>query len=179
MSKTAKIILGIVVGLVVLGAAAVFAFVRFSGAFTLDEEQAAEIGQKIISHELPPAFTPEFGTDIFGLRTMIAISADESTIMLFEAPGSDEDNIRTQADGQFSDQMGTNLDFEYLGTQEVVLNGETVNLDTYVATDQGKRVIQEIGVFKAESGNVAVVMMIAPADTFDDYGFEAFLDSMR
>jgi len=168
-----------VVGLVVLGAVAVFAFVRFSGAFTLDDEKAAEIGQRIVSHELPPAFTPEFGTDIFGLRTMIAVSADDSTIMLFEAPGSDEDNIRVQADGQFSDQTGSNLNFDYVGTRQLIINGETVDLDSYTATDQGQQVTQEIGVFKADSGNVAVVMMIAPTESFDGYGFEAFLVSMR
>ncbi len=179
MSRTAKIIIGIVVALVLLGAAAVFAFVRFSGAITTNEAEVSEIGQRIVDHRLPPGFTPEFGTDIFGLRWMFAVHGSESMIMLFEAPGEDEENVRLQAQGELSNQRGGNVSFEYIGSRPVVINGSDTELETYRATEDGQELLQEIAIFPAKSGNVAVVMIMGPSSEFDDLGTDAFVESMR
>ncbi len=189
MSKTTKIVLGIVAVLVVIAGGIGFLLARVVGdSFTLSADKASTIGQEIMTHDLPDDFEPFFGMDILGVRAMMAattfdaggdIAGDGAVLFLISLPsGTSEDELRSQAGGEFSSQSGQNIDFRYEGTRTALINGDEVDLEIYVgAADDGTEVRQELGVFSSDNGSPAIVMMMAPVFTFDDSGFDDFLAS--
>lgn len=181
MSKTTKIVLGVIGAFILLGAVTVFAIVRFSGRFIAGPEQAAEIGQEITLHTLPPGFEPQFGMDILGLTMMMAADPDDDTkvLMLVETPDADFAGAEAEAQDAFQQQAGFGNNFEYAGAREVTIAGEARTVDTLIGRDRGIDMRQDIVVFPAASGNAAVAIMVAPADDFDEEAFDVFLASMR
>lgn len=181
MSKTTKIVLSVVGAFILLGAVTVFAIVRFSGRFIAGPEQAAEIGQEITLHTLPPGFEPFFGIDILGLTMMMAASPsdDSKVLVLVETPDADFAGAEAEAQDAFQQQAGFGNDYEYAGSREVTIAGETRSVDTLLGRDGGVDMRQDIVVFPAASGNAAVAIMVGPVDDFDEGAFDAFLASMR
>lgn len=189
MSKTTKIVLGIVAVLVVIAGGVGFLLARVLGdSFTLSADKASTIGQEIVTHDLPDGFEPFFGMDILGLRAMMAatsfeaggdIASDGAVLFLMSLPsGTSESELRSQAGGEFSSQSGQNIDFRYEGTRTALINGAEVEIEIYIgASDDGSEVRQELGVFRANDDSPAMVMMMAPESTFDASGFHEFLDS--
>lgn len=181
MSKTTKIVLSVVGALILLGAVTVFAIVRFSGRFIAGPEQAAEIGQEITVHTLPPGFEPVFGMDILGLTMMMAAHStdDAKVLMLVETPDTDFAGAEAEAQDAFQQQAGFGNNYEYASSREVTLAGQTRSVDTLIGRDRGMDMRQDIVVFPAASGNAAVAIMVGPVDDFDEGAFDAFLASMR
>lgn len=188
MSKTTKIVLGVVAVIVVVAVGVGFVLARLVGrSFTLDAEQAATIGQEIVTHELPPQFEPFFGLDAFGLRAMMAatsfqstgsVSEDGSILFIISLPeGTSEDDLRSQAGGEFSSQSGQNIRFEYVGNRIEKVNGEEVQVEMYVGTDRGVTFRQELAVFNADNGAPAMMIMMAPESVFEAAQFENLLAS--
>lgn len=188
MSKTTKIVLSIVAALVVLAVGVGFVAVRLIGGFTLDAEKSTEIGQEIVAHELPDQFEPFFGLNLFGLQAMMAatnldaagdVGQDGAVLFLISLPdGASEDEVRTEASGQFNDQVSGNVTLEFEGSRTDRMNGEEIQVEMYVGTaDDGTQVRQELGIFRAENGNLAMVMMMAPQEGFAEAGFDEFLAS--
>ncbi len=181
MSKTTKIVLSVVGAFILLGAVTVFAIVRFSGRFIAGPEQAAEIGQEITLHTLPPGFEPVFGMDILGLTVMMAADPndDAKVLMLVETPDADFAGAEAEAQDAFQQQSGIGNNYEYAGSRQVTIAGEERTVETLIGSDRGTNMRQDIVVFPASSGNAAVAIMVAPEDDFDEAAFEAFLGSMK
>lgn len=189
MSKTTKIVLGIVAVLVVVAVGTGFVLARVVGrSFTLDSEKAGNIGQEIVMHELPDDFEPFFGLDAFGLRAMMAatslqstgdIADDGSVLFIISLPeGTSEADLRSQGDGEFTNAGGSNLRLEYEGERTATVNGEEVPVEIYVGTDeQGVEFRQELAVFHADDGAPAMLIMMAPEARFADTGFDDLLKS--
>jgi len=181
MSKTTKIVLSVVGAFILLGAVTVFAIVRFSGRFIAGPDQAAEIGQEITLHTLPPGYDPVFGMDILGLTMMMAANPndDNKVLMLVETPDTDFAGAEAEAQDAFQQQSGFGNNYEYTGSREVAIAGEGRTVDTLIGRDRGTDMRQDIVVFPASSGNAAVAIMVGPADDFDEAAFEEFLVSMK
>ena len=119
--------------------------------------------------------------DILGLTMMMATDPTDDTkvLMLVETPDADFAGAEAEAQDAFQQQAGFGNNYEYTGTREVSIGGETRKVDTLVGTDGGVDMRQDIVVFPAASGNAAVAIMVGPVDDFDEGAFDAFLASMR
>ena len=180
MSKTTKIVLSIVGVLVLIGGLLVFAIVRLAGDAIAGPGQAEDIGQRIRVFTLPPAYEPTFGVDLFGLKLLTAIGdTDDDVLMLMELPTADLDSASDDAQTTFQDQTGQAGNYEYSGSREVEILGESRTVDTLLGSQGGRDFRQDLVVFPAASGNVAVAILVGPTDSFDESAFDAFLRSLR
>lgn len=183
MSRTAKIVLSVVAVLVVLIAGLGFAAWRFiSGNFTTDPTNVAAIGQEIVPHELPPGYEGEFGTDLLGFKVMMAFDQQntQATIMLMSVPAATgRAELERSAREQLSQQRGTNVQFEYVGTRDIVVGGSPVGLDRYGGVSDGVSVVQEIAVFEGPGSDLVLLMLVTAETVYDASGFEAFLASLE
>jgi len=181
MSKTTKIVLSVIGAFILLGAVTVFAIARFSGRFIAGPENAANIGQEITLHTLPEGFEPVFGMDILGLKVMMAAHTndDNKVLMLVETPDANFEGAEAEAQDAFQQQAGFGNNYDYSGSRQVLVAGETRTVDTLKGRDRGTDMRQDIVVFPASSGNAAVAIMVGPVDDFDESAFETFLGSMK
>ena len=179
MSKTTKIVLSIVGVLVLLAALATFAITRLVDSFATGDA-ADTIGQEIVAHQLPPTISADLGFNVLGVRTMIATSpSGEAFVMILEIPGEDFDQASEEAETAFRQQSGSQVNFEFQGSRTETINGDAVQVDTLVGQDGDTRIRQDVVVFRANSGNAAVLVMVGPDDSFDDLGFDLLVKSME
>jgi len=183
MTRTAKIVLIVVGSIVVIAVGLGVAAWRFiANNFTTEPAAVSAIGQEIIPHELPDGYEGEFGTDLFGFKVMMALDGfgTESMIMLLSIPdGGTDADLRSASREQLSSQRGTNVNFEYVGTQEISIRGTEVSLDRYEGTDRGITFAQEIAIFPANDGKAGLLMLFSDVDLYDESGFEQFLKSLE
>lgn len=184
MSRNAKIAIGIVVGLIVVCAMCAISISIFGAraVSNIEDTDPAEVGAEIIDYQLPTNFTEEMGFSLFGMR-MVAIDMGEGVIMLIEMPveGASEEQMRSQLEEQFSAQLGqqSNMTFEEVSREEIILNGERSNLVTSEATDSnGKTSRQATAIFEAKSGKTAMMLIAGDADDWDNAAVSEFLQSM-
>ena len=197
MSKNAKIALAIIGGLIVvccLGVVIVTvllpavlgpAISQFAEQnFADNPEEAAQIGQEIVSYELPAGYQEQFGMSFLGIK-MVAIVDDsqDAAIILMEFPNNmaaDQEAMRQQLQQTWSQQGGSgNLNTQFVSSEEVTIRDQTVTLSTYEGTDdQGNQVRQVIGVFEGETG-VVMLMAVAPLNQWDEESFDQFIESLK
>lgn len=194
MNRTTKIILGIVGGVVVLccgiGALGFFLAPSFLEDFATESfadtpQEAAAVGQEIIDYELPSNFQEDAGMELLGIK-MVMITSSDMAISIMEFPAAmkgNEAQMESQMQQQFSTQGGSNnstVSFEAVGTQDVEIGGETRTLTIMEGSDENgdtQRMIQ--GFFESKSGGPSMLMIMGPADSWDDAGIQQFLDSLR
>lgn len=197
MSKNAKIALAIIGGLAIFCCLAVVivtvllpsvlgpALSQYTEQnFAESPEEAAKIGQEIVSYELPAGYQEQFGMSFLGVK-MVAIVDDsqDSVIMLMEFPNSmaaDQEAMRQQLQQTWSQQGGSgNLNTQFISSEEVTIRDQTVTLSTYEGSDdQGNQVRQVIGVFEGENG-IVMLMTVAPLDQWDEEAFDQFIESLK
>lgn len=197
MSKNAKIALAIIGGLVVVCCLGVVIVTVLAPAilgpavaefadqnFADTPEEVAQIGQEIVSYELPAGYEEQFGMSFLGVK-MVAIVDDSqnSAIVLMEFPNSmaaDQEAMRQQLQQTWSQQGGSgNLNTQFVTSEEVTIRDQTVTLSTYEGTDeQGTEVRQVIGVFEGENGLV-MIMAVAPLAQWDEESFDEFIASLK
>lgn len=189
MSRTTKIVLGIVGGLVVLcvvSVAALFLVGRWAlgQALTTDPTQAASLGHQIATYDLPAGYAEITGMNVAGVQmVMIGNKQQPGTIIMlaqFTTATTDPETMRTQMEQsleQQSNQQG--LTYTTVGQEDVTIKGETVTMTIREATSSTGHVTrQEEGVFTGNKGP-AMVMITGSADTWDKDAVNQFLQSIR
>lgn len=186
MSKTTKIVLAVVGTLgLLLVVGAVLAVRLFDSAITLDSDDVQEVAQSVVAHELPPGFEGMFATDIADIKMAISgetISNSEAIIMFMRFPQEDnltQEELTSQMRNSFQQQTGQQINFDYAGTRDIEINGEAVEIDWFIGTENGFTMRQEIGAFTALDGGVGMVMFVGPETWFEGSTDEAFYESMR
>ena len=195
MSRTTKIVLGVVGGLLSLCCLAVVAFVvivpRVAENFvennvTDDTEKAAEVGQSIVDYDLPDGLHEEGAMSLVGIRTVFMTSdvSDQTAVILMEFPAyvtGGEEEMRRQMEQAFANQSGQqNLNMKEISTEEVVINDEKTILTTMEGKDgNGTAVRQITGIFEANSGNSAMLMIVSPIDSWEESNLDKFIDSLH
>lgn len=191
MSRTTKILLGVVVGLGVLCCIGVVVF-AYVGQRILNEnistspEDAAAAAKEMIDYELPAGYQ-EFGAvDMFGLK-MVFIGqggTDEvMAIMLMQFPASlgfDQEQMRQQMQQSWSQQSGSGeIALSPVESEEVTIREQTVTLTTFEGTDEnGNKIRQAFTAFEGKTGLV-MLMAISDEDQWDEEGLNEFLGSIR
>jgi len=187
MSKTTKIVLsvvGVFALLVVVGG--FFAFRLIGSALTLDPDQVESIGQEIVVHELPAGFDGIFGTDIAGVKLAMSsetISNQEAIIMLMSFPDDNEltqEQLNEEMSRSFEQQTGQQAQFEFVGSRDIFIAGEAVTVETLIGeSENGVNLRQDLAVFESVSGNIGMLMIVAPEPWFDSPSVGEFFDSMK
>lgn len=192
MSRNTKIVVGIIGG--ILGVCCLIAIVvalvlpRMFENFAegIDNPaEAAEVAKSIVDYELPSDYNEQGAMNFLGFRMAFITGPSEQTmIMLAEFPASlagDEEQMQQQMQDAFTNRTGAqNVSLEFVGSEEVTINGAAATLGTYEGTDdQGNRVRQILGVFEAKSGSPGMLMIFGDLDNWDEGGISRFLDSLE
>lgn len=192
MSRNTKIVVGIIAG--ILGLCCIIAIVaalvlpRMASRFVEsvdDPAAAADVAGSIVDYELPSGYEEQGAMNFLGFRmAFISGRDDQSMIMLAEFPATlagDEDQMQQQMRDAFANQTGSqNVSLEYVGSEDVTINGAAATLGTYEGTDdQGNSVRQIIGVFETKSGSPGMLMIFGNKNNWDEGGISRFLDSLK
>ncbi len=192
MSRNTKIVVGIIGGIlaicciIAIIAALVLPRVFENFAENVDDPAAAaDVAGSIVDYDLPSDYDEQGAMNLFGFRMAFITGPDEnSMIMLAEFPASlagDEAQMQQQMRDAFANQTGTqNMQLEYVGSEDITINGADATLATYEGTDsQGNNVRQLLGVFEAKSGSPGMLMIFGNQDNWDEDGISRFLDSLE
>lgn len=195
MSRTVKIVLGISAVLLLaccgIGAAITF-FVPTviervaEESFTESPEEAAAIGQELLTYRLPTGYEEMMAMDL-GFQMVMIGPPEESNnnmvIMLMGFPSAfiDEEEMRQQMQQSANDQMGgTIVNAESVETEEIIINGETVTLTTLIGTDEeGNKLRQATAPFITKDGGAGMLMIMGVDDNWDADAAGTFLNSLR
>ena len=192
MSRNTKIVVGIIGGILaiccIIAIIAALVLPRMFATFAEsvdDPAAAADVAGSIVDYDLPSGYNEQGAMNLFGFRMAFITGPDEnSMIMLAEFPASlagDEEQMQQQMRDAFANQTGTqNAQLEYVGSEDVTINGADATLATYEGTDgQGNNVRQLLGVFEAKSGSPGMLMIFGRQDGWDENGISRFLDSLE
>jgi hypothetical protein len=195
MSRTTKIVIGIVGGLLLLcclgiGLAALLlprAVQNFAeNSITDDPEQVAEVGQSILDYELPPGMQEEGAMGFAGIK-MVFITAgpgNDAMVMLMQFPAimqANEEEMRRQLEDAMTQQSGQRqFNMEVVSEDEVVINDQNSVLTTLEGTDENGNSIRQItGVFESKAGDPAMLMAISPIAAWEETNIDEFIESLR
>jgi hypothetical protein len=195
MSRTTKIVIGIIGGLAVLCcisvALVVFLLPRFATDFvennvTDNPEEAAEVGRSIVDYELPEGLHEEAAMNFLGTK-MVFIAGGErqgSAVMLMQFPAAvqaGEVEMRRQMEEALSQQRGQQqFDMEIVSEEEVVINDQTTTLTTFEGTDEnGNPYRQVTGIFDSKDGGTAMLMALSPISSWEEANIDEFIDSLE
>ena len=192
MSRNTKIVVGIIGG--ILGVCCLIAIVaalvlprmfqNFAEGIE-DPAEAAEVAESIVDYDLPSGFEEQGAMNFLGFRMAFISGRDDQTmIMLAEFPASlagDEEQMQQQMRDAFANRTGSqNVSLEFVGSEDVTINGSETTLGTYEGTDgQGNNVRQIIGVFETKSGSPGMLMIFGNQDNWNEGGISRFLDSLE
>lgn len=192
MSRNTKIVVGIIAGILVL--CCIIVIVAYFALGPLlrgmsegfdNPEAGAEVAESIIDYELPAGYEEQGAMNLLGFRmAFISGAGEQSMIMLAEFPSSlagDEEQMQQQMRDAFANQTGSqNVNLEFVGSEDIIINGHEVALGTYEGSDdQGNRLRQLLAVFEAKSGSPGMLMIFGDQDSWDEDGIGRFLDSLE
>lgn len=198
MSTTAKVILGIlavlglccIVGIVVVVATTMWAGNQLEQGLTQDPAEAAAKGQAIVSYELPDGYREDGAMDLLGLMEMVFITkgstnTDQDMVIFlarFSIPGlseSDTDEMKEQMQqGMAGGGSSGGVTYTEVDSREITINGEPTTLTISEGESDGNTFRQAIAGFVSD-GKPAMVMIMGPADAWDDDAVEEFLASLE
>ncbi len=200
MSRELKIVLGVVGGLIVaccLIFGALFLILprvaeRFvETAFTEDSEQAAEVAQSILDYELPDGYSEKMAMSFAGMKMVMItpdmVAKEKETglfFMLMQFPSGaqvNEKEMQRRMEEAYAEQTGqSDLQMDVVDTDEVIINGETVTLTITEGTDSsGESVRQVTGVFPANDGSPAMLMITGLPTKWDADAYDQFFNSLE
>jgi hypothetical protein len=198
MSNTAKIVLGLLAVLGLCCIVSIIAAVAGGAWFTSqveqglvdDPEQAAEAGQSIVNYELPAGYREDGAINLLGLMEMVFITqgstnTDEDMVIFlarFSIPGlseSDTDEMKEQMQQGFSGGSSSGgVSYTEVDSREITINGEPTTLTISEGESDGNTFRQAAAGFVSD-GKPAMVMIMGPADAWDEDAVEEFLASLE
>jgi hypothetical protein len=199
MSRTTKIILGVVIGLLLLCVCVgvVAAIVLKSGGSLVEQavskgmsisekpEEVAKTAQGIAEYKLPAGYKEMFGMSFFGFD-MVAFGAandKNQVIMLMQFPQSvqlSQAEMEKQMEQAFQQQTGKKgMNLKVTGQTTKNIRDQQVKLTIREGTDSdGKALRQMSGTFKGKGGLV-LLMIIGTPQAWNQGAIDAFIASLR
>ena len=192
MSRNTKIVVGIIAG--ILGVCCIIAIVAALLLPRMFEDMAegfdnplagAELAESMVDYELPAGYEEQGAMNLLVMEIAVITGTDQQTmIMLAEFSDvftGNEEDMQQQMRDAFASQTGAqNANLEFVGSQDVTINGQDVTLGTYEGTDeQGNGIRQILGVFETKNGGSGMLMIFGSRDNWDEGGISQFLDSLE
>ena len=196
MSKTVKIIIGVIIVLLIVCVCA--AGVTFYSAkqivsqsftFQEDPEQVANVARGIVDYTLPPGYSEQFGMSIFGFD-MVAFGRGQdfgesggAIILLAQFPqslGLDQAEMQRQMEQSIQQQSGRQLrGITVVDQVPVTIRDQAVTLTVSEGTDEkGNQVRQITGVFEGKGGTTMLMIMGNPQQ-WNQAEIDAFINSLH
>jgi hypothetical protein len=196
MSRTAKIIIGVVVGLIVLcgcccltGSVAtpriIGPLIEQGASVTENPQEIARIANNIVGYQLPAGYTEQFAMSFLGMD-IAAFGKDDfsgNVIIIMQMPpmfGLSSQEMMAEMERSLQQQTGQQVgNLQYIDTIQTVIRDQTVSLTVQEGTDSNGTAIRQItGVFPGENG-MAMLMIMGPVQTWDQQAVDEFLSSLR
>jgi Na+-transporting NADH:ubiquinone oxidoreductase subunit NqrC len=184
--KRNKIILFVVIGLsvfclVVCGVAYISLRQAAANIVKMDPEEGKNLASQITDYDLPSGYKEIGGTTLFGLVTA-AISDeknDQNTIWLVQAPS---DNLPTPEkflrDG-IAYQSNNPITWTAEDVEVYMIRGEKTSITIYKGIAQDNQMYYAwTGNFKGKGGP-ALIVIVGPAEAWNENVAETFINSMR
>jgi len=196
MSRTSKIVIGVIVGLIVLCGCCCLAgsiatpmmlgpLMEQAASTTENPQEIAQIAGRIIDYDLPAGYGEEFAMSFFGFD-IVAFTRDDSSgniIIIMQMPemfGLDPDEMMREMERSLQQQTGQEIgNLQYVDTIQTTIRDQNVTLTVQEGTDANGTTIRQItGVFEGENG-IAMLMIVGPSQTWDQQTVDEFLSSLR
>jgi hypothetical protein len=196
MSRSAKIIIGVVVGLIILcgcccltgsiaGPMMMGSMMEQVATTTENPQEIAQIADRIVDYQLPANYGEEFAMSFFGMDIVAFGKEDLSgnVIIMMQIPemfGLDPDQMMQEMERSLQQQTGREtVAMQYVDTIETIIRDQNVDLTVQEGTDSRGTAIRQItGVFAGENG-MAVLMIMGPIQGWDQQAVDTFLSSLR
>jgi hypothetical protein len=196
MSRTAKIIIGVIAGLIVLcgcccltGAVAapriVGPLMEKGASVTENPQEITQIANKIVDYQLPTGYGEQFAMSLFGMD-IVAFGKDDlsgNVIILMQMPemfGLSPAEMMAEMEKSLQQQTGQQVgDLQYIDTLQTIIRDQNVSLTVQEGVDSNGTAIRQItGVFPGKNG-MAMLMIMGATQTWDQQAVDAFLSSLR
>ncbi len=195
MTRNTKIIVGILTGLAVVcicaaAGAAAFGLVAVNRVAKYVEENMSEdpaavstSAAAIAAFDLPDGYQPGFTMDIAGMKMVAFTRNEDAVIMFMQVPTSmqaDPEMMQQQMERAFQSQFNVgSSQMKVVDHIETEIKGQPATLTISEATpDNGSPQRQLTTTFNGDNGLV-MLMMMAPAGTWDQAEVDAFIGSIR
>ena len=152
-----------------------------------DPEAAAEAAHKIADYDLPEGYQEQVAMEImFYSFVMIGPeyssgSATGPVFMLaqFKA-GVNQEQMEEQLRQSFEQQAGNRgLSLSLVKVEDKTIRGEETEVATYEGTDENGLVIRQVITSFPGKDGTAMLMIMGPADLWDQDVIDAFIESIR
>lgn len=185
MNTFAKIILGALIALLVLGligAAVTVAAVRgVVRTVAVTPERATAIVNEIVDFDLPAGFAGPGAVDVAGLK-LVSFTGADGYIMFGQLPAGvrlDPPALAVRLRDAQGDRRTDRSQMTIVGKTPAVIRGQNVALTVAEGTNyDGKRYRELIGVFESKGGQAAVAIS-GLVSTWNQSAVDAILASLR
>lgn len=193
MSKQTKIIIGVIAGILVLclaicvvgGLLTTILGRNIAANANADPEKAAQTASEIADFTPPAGYQPVTGLNILGYTIVVYDNTSEASdvMILMQMPGLteiDEATIRQmqQAMERQSGQRMNNM--QVIETRDLTIRDKPARVIIQEGTysDNSAPVRQAMVAFQGKGG-VAMLMLAAPTDTWDQASIDRMVESIR
>lgn len=162
---------------------------QFREGMKTDPQGASEAAHAIADYELPEGYQERIAMDFFAY-TMVMIgpetsntpsSAGKPMIMLAQFQvATNQQQMEEQMRRSFAQQSGwRGLRMEVVDVRKIILRGEEVDVTTFEGTDENGFVLRQvITTFPGKDGT-ALLMIMGPAQTWDEEEIDRFIESIH
>ena len=197
MSRTTKIILGIVAGLVVVCLCGVGVFFLFSGWITQrvgqmvdqgassDPQEVNNVAITIVDFSLPAGYQPEFSMQLIGI-TMVGYSGvgTQDNIMLMQFPASfnmDPEEMERQMKQALQNQQFSWSDAEMnvVEVKQVNIRGQDAIMTISEGSNSENQGFRQASVVFDGKGGPALLLFTSSLESWDQSEVDAFIASIR
>ena len=152
-----------------------------------DPEAAAEAAHKIADYDLPEGYQEQMAMEIM-IYSFVMIgpenfsgSASGPVFMLaqFKA-GVNQEQMEEQLRQSFEQQAGNRgLSMSLVNVEDKTIRGAETQVATYEGTDENGLVIRQVITSFPGKDGAAMLMIMGPADLWDQDVIDAFIESIR
>ena len=186
--KVILILVGTVVVLFVCGSVGTILLINraqqvVANTASSNPETVSDVAEDIVDYELPPGYTQSITMSLDDLTMAGFTTEDEhNAILLVQIPSINSVStveLRQQMNELVEKQTGESYILEQTGTQQVIIRGQTVEMEIYEGTSSSGMVFRQMmGTFNGKNGT-AWLLIISPTDSWDQPTLDAFIASIR
>jgi hypothetical protein len=179
--KWVLIILGGLCGLCCCGIIGGVGYLGMQAGVSIDPATGRTRTQEITEIEMPAGFNPSFSMSVPGQMKMIFWMGPGGMIVLMEGQGNvSKEDLRQRIDSEMKKQGNQgNIVIENRETKTYTIRGQETSFEIAKGKAEGKDVWQVTGAFPSKSGGQAVIVMILPADQYDEAAIDKLINSIK
>ena len=153
-----------------------------------DPEAVAEAAHQIVDYDLPEGYQEQMAMEIMFYSFVIIAPQNSSGVsngpifMLaqFQSGMVNQEQMEQQLRQSFEQQGGNRgLNMELVKVEEKTIRGEETQVATYEGTDDNGNVLRQLITSFSGKDGTAMLMIMGPAELWDQELVDAFIESIR